>query len=123
MEILMNLIMILGVLLVASLGGNAFLFDAVGEAREQVTLANERRRDAVDAAELCSASVDSLRIEGDERRKRGQAAVDAARKAASVANSRADRERNRLQAVPGDACASAQVETREWLLQRQGGAK
>ena len=115
----MNLIMILGVLRVASLGGNAFLFDAVGEAREQVTLANERRRDAVDAAKLCSDSVDSLRIEGDERRKRAQAAVDAARKAASVANSRADRERNRLQAVPGDACASAQVETREWLLQRQ----
>lgn len=119
----MNLIAILAVLLVASLGGNAFLFDAVGEARLEVTLANERRRDAVDAAELCSDSVNSLRIEGDERRKRGQAAIDAARKAAGAANSRADRERRRAQAVPGDACASAQVETREWLQQRQGGAK
>ena len=119
----MNLIAILAVLLVASLGGNALLFDAVGEARREVTMANERRRDAVDAAQLCSDSVDSLRIEGDERRKRGQAAVETARKAASAANSRADFERRRAQAVPGDACASAQVETREWLLKRQGGAQ
>lgn len=119
----MNAIVIMGVLLVASLGGNAFLWDALGDSQQEVAVANERRKAATEAAKTCSDSVNSLRIEGDERRKRAQAAIEAARKAAGAANARANGERTRKPAVPGDACASAQIENREWLQKRQGGAK
>lgn len=116
----MNIGLILGIALLASIGGNVFLFNAVGEAREKIGVIDSARKESVGLAETCSESVTSLRIEGDERRKRAQASIDAAHKAAEAARARAGGERTRAPAVPGNACASAQVENREWLQRRQG---
>lgn len=116
----MNIGTVFGLLLVLSTLGNVFLFGEVGDSREAVVLAQERQRVAEGLASTCSTSVTSLRIEGDERRKRAQASIEAARKEADAAKMRAGGERSRAPAVPGNACASAQVENREWLQRRQG---
>lgn len=119
----MNQIMaLLGVLLLASAAINALQFSTIGELREKVGAMDNARATAVSAAETCSASVQNLAKASAEQKAAHQAQLEAARAAGVSAGRRAERERNRKQAVPGDACASAQVETDEWLRERQGGA-
>lgn len=109
----------IGVLLAASLAGNAFLFDALGESREEATRADAGRLTAAAAAQSCSNYVGKLSADAKTQADQAQAAIDAAKEEARKANLRAGGERNRTQAVPGNACASAQVETREWLQNRR----
>ena len=107
------------VLLVTSMAANAFLFNALGEARDRATLADSGRRTAVQAAQSCSYYVGKL---GDDAKKRAENAkplIEAAQVAADKANREADAEIQRAPAVPGDACASAEAETREWLQKRR----
>lgn len=119
----MNPIMaMLGVALAMSLAANALQFSTVGELREKVGATDNARATAVSAAATCSASVQNLAKASAELKATHQAALDAARAAGVTAGRRAESERYRKQAVPGDACASAQVETDEWLRERQGGA-
>lgn len=113
----------LGLALFMSLAANALQFSTIGELREKVGRMDNARATAVSAAETCSASVQNLAKASAEQKAAHQAQLKAARAAGVSAGRLAERERNRKQAVPGDACASAQVETDEWLRERQGGSR
>lgn len=109
----------LGALLAASAAGNLWLFDSWQDAKDDAVRAIEQRDQANTAAKACSAGVDKLRADQEAQHKAAMAAIEAARRAALKAYGAADAERNRRPAVPGDACASAEVETREWLQRRR----
>lgn len=114
-----RLLIAMGVALVASLIVNAWQVSVYLGQRDRVATVIEQRDTAQAAAMQCSQATDKLRDEAEAQAKAAQAAIDKARKEARSANARADAERNRRQAVPGDACASAQAETREWLERRR----
>lgn len=116
----MNPCVAAGVLLACSVAGNALLWDALAEARDEAAKTEERRRNADALAKVCTKAVDDLRAAAEEQAMAARDAIAKAQAAARTAAQRADRERNRGQAVPGDACASAQVETAEWLQRRRG---
>lgn len=110
---------VVGVLLATSMAGNALLFSTLLETRDRATRADSGRRTAVQAAQSCSNYVGKL---GDDAKKRAENAEPlkaAAKTAAVAANRSADAEVQRAPAVPGDACASAEAETREWLQRRR----
>lgn len=109
----------LGVLLVASIAGNALLFNALGEARDRATRADAGRRTAVGAAQTCSNYVGKLSRDAKNRAEAAKPLIAAAAANATEANRRADAEVTRAPAVPGDACASAEAENREWLQKRR----
>lgn len=100
------------VALLASLGLNVLLFDNWQDAREEVKQASA-------AAKSCSDSVAALRTASEKQAEQAQADIDAAMLRAKDAEARATYELRRKPAVPGNACASAQVETREWLERRR----
>lgn len=111
----------LGVLLAVSVAGNAFVGKAYLDVRDRANLAERARDTAASAAGACSRGVVLLREAGQRQVAENRAAIDAAHAAGVEAGRRAAGERNRPQAVPGNACASAQVETDDWLKRRQGG--
>lgn len=109
----------LGLLLATSAAGNAYLSHLYLAKRDEAIKLAEQRDAAKDAAKACSDGVNKLRADQEAQHKAAMAAIEAARRAALKAYQAADTERNRPQAVPGDACASAEVETREWLQRRR----
>ena len=109
------------VLLGVSAAGNALLASAYMETREKAALTERARKTAADAAGACSAGVKRMQDAGKQQADAHAAELEKAREAGRQAGLKAAGERNRPQAVPGDACASAAVETREWLQRRQGG--
>lgn len=117
----MNPIMtVLGVLLTVSVAGNALVGKAYLEVRDRASLAERARDTAASAAGACSRGVLLTREAGQKQAKDAEAQIASARAAGMEAGRRAASERFRKQAVPGDACASAQVETDDWLKRRQG---
>lgn len=116
----MNPLAIAGaVLLATSMAANAFLFNALGDARDRATLADSGRRTAVSAAQTCSNYVGTLAEAAKQRASNAKPLIEAAQVAADKANREADAEIQRAPAVRGDACASAEAETREWLQKRR----
>lgn len=111
------------VLLGVSVAGNALLGSAYIETREKAALTERARKTAADAAGACSRGVVDLRDAGKRQAEAHAKELEKAREAGRQAGLKAAGERNRPQAVPGDVCASATVETREWLLRRQGGVR
>lgn len=111
----------LGAALAVSVTGNLWLFDSWQDAEADAVRATEQRDQANTAAKACSDGVGKLRDAGEAQHKAAMAAIEQARIEARKAYGAADAERNRPQAVPGDACASADVETREWLERRRAG--
>lgn len=116
-------IAVLGVLLAVSLAGNALVGKAYLEQRDRAGLAERARDTAASAAGACSRGVVQMREAGQQQAKAAEADIAAARAEGVKAGERAAGERHRPQAVPGNACASAQVETDDWLKRRQGGSK
>jgi len=112
-------IVVLGLLLATSAAGNAYLGQMYLAKRDEAIKLGEQRNAAKDSAKACSDGVDKLAKAGDAQHKAAMAAITAARQEALKAYGAADAERNRPQAVPGDVCASAEVETREWLQRRR----
>jgi hypothetical protein len=107
------------VVLFASLAGNALLWSITMEQRDVVTKVKASRDQAFDAAMNCGRAIESLTDAATLQKAQAEAVIRAAQVATGKANARAEAERTRAQAVPGDACASAQVETREWLQARR----
>ncbi len=70
------------------------------------------------AAQACSSKVDELRTLADRRAQEAEVARRAAGARASSHNQRADAILAAPPAVPGDACASAQVRVDAWLQGR-----
>lgn len=112
-------IAVLGLLLATSAVGNAYLGQMYLAKRDEAIRLGDRLDQAQTAAQACSDGVDKLRTDQEAQHKAAMAAIYAARRAALKAYQAADAERTRPQAVPGDACASAEVETREWLQRRR----
>lgn len=117
------IVVALGVALLASIAGNALLFDAFVEAREGAAKIEQARKSAMDAAESCGAAVIKLQEAATKQANDAKAAIEAAQRFAGEQRRAAELERRRRQAVPGNACASAEVETREWLQRRREAAK
>jgi len=109
----------LGAALAVSVTGNLWLFDSWQDAKTDAVRATEQRDTANAAAKSCSDGVGKLRDAGETQHKAAMAAIEQARLAAVKSYKDAEKERTRPQAVPGDACASAEVETREWLQRRR----
>lgn len=101
-------------LLILSLAVNVLLYDLWQEAKMQAQSHKE-------VAQRCSKSVEKLREAGDVQIKENAQALEDAKKRALDAEQRARRELTRSPAVPGNACASARVENREWLEGRRAG--
>lgn len=113
--------------LLASLLGNLLLAraylgqrDAATAARASVGEMTQQRDGARDLAAACSDAVDDLRELADRRKREGEAARASAAARARTHEQRADEILAKPQAVPGDACASAQHRVDNWL---QGRAK
>lgn len=111
------------VALLASVGINALQFSTIGELRESVGELKQSRDTAQESARSCSTGVARLQEAAKRQAEAVAKAIEQARQEGLQAGRRAGAERNRPQAVPGDACASAAIETREWLQRRQGGAQ
>lgn len=109
----------LGLALLVSVIGNVWQARVFIEQREIVAKTEEQRQSFKKTAEACGASIVALADAAEKQLAQGQQAVQKARQEAEQANRRAQQELTRPQAVPGDACASAQVETRQWLEQRR----
>lgn len=115
-----SIIIGMAVALAVSLAGNAWLFGAVSDQREEIGVLKSDRDSALNAAVVCSDGVKQLQEKAARQAEAAKKALAAARADAVAAGRRADAERSRPQAVPGDECASAAVESREWLRARRG---
>lgn len=116
----MNLTMILGGLLAASALANAALTSVYLGARDDVARVRLERDNANSSAMACSKATDRYREAAEKRAQDAEKRVAATEALAKQLEARADGELTRQQAVPGDACASAQVETDEWVAKRRG---
>ena len=92
--------------------------DATAVAETALQDMQDQRDGARGAASACSDAVDDLRTLADRRAKEADEARRAASKRADGHNQRADAILAAPPAVPGDACASAQVRVDEWLRGR-----
>jgi len=114
----MSLIQALLVALGLSVAGNATLGWAWIEAREKAVTSTLQRDDARAAASACSDATEDLRDLADKRAVEAAKAQAAARSAATVRQQTANTILSTPAAVPGDACASAQVRVDAWLKGR-----
>ena len=99
-------------LLILSLALNAFMLDLWRTTKYEFEKADK-------AVKTCNQSVVDLKKAGDKQAEDNARELDAAKARADSAYERAMRELKRPPAVPGNACASAQVENREWLENRR----
>ena len=115
----MSPIALLGIGLAVLMTANAILVGEVLGQREKIGQLDAQRSQAVSAATECSRSVEKMTSEAENQAVAASKAIAAAQGRARAAEARARGELTRVQAVPGDSCASAQVETREWLEKRR----
>jgi hypothetical protein len=114
MSLLQTLLVSLGL----SLAGNAALGWAWVGAREKAATTILQRDDARAVASACSDATDDLRELADKRAAEAKKAQAAARTAANARQQTANTILSTPPAVPGDACASAQVRVDAWLRGR-----
>ncbi len=112
-------------LLLSSLIANAALaWGYLGErddaiaAREAASAKSQELAGVRGAAQACSGRVDELRLLGDKRAAAAEPVRRAASAKAAIHNRHADGILAESPAVPGDACASAQVRVDGWLKGR-----
>lgn len=118
----MNPLLVVGVLLMASLAGNGLLFVQLDRQQDETTRAREALATAMAAARTCDQAVAALQETARAQAEQAARQIDRARTEAMSANQRAEAERRRPPAVPGNTCASAEAENREWLQRRRGAA-
>ena len=92
--------------------------DDTTAARASTVSVTEQRDGARAAASACSDALDDLRTLADQRGREATAARTAAAGRADQHNQRADQILSAPPAVPGNACASAQVRIDGWLKAR-----
>ena len=105
--------------LAISLMANLALIPAYISAKEDLATVNVKLDTATTAAKSCSDSVAEMSTKAQDQATAALKAVAAAQGRARVLEEAARAELTRSQAVPGDACRSAQVETNEWLTKRR----
>ncbi|UYL85498.1 lipopolysaccharide assembly protein A domain [Acidovorax phage Aval] len=112
---------VLAVLLVGNIAaGRAWLGarDDVAAARAELASKGQELAGVRGAAEACSSKVNELRTLADKRAQEAASARRAAAGRAADYNRQADQILAAPPAVPGDACASAQVRVDAWLKGR-----
>lgn len=114
----MSLMQTLLVALGLSVAGNAALGWAWVGAREKSATTLVERDNARSAASACSDATEDLRDLADKRGAEAKRALAAARTAATGRQQTANAILSTPPAVPGDACASAQVRVDGWLRGR-----
>ena len=114
MSAVQALLLALGV----SVAGNAALGWAWIGAREKAATTVLQRDDARAAASACSDATEALRELADKRAAEAKKAQAAARAAATQRQRAANTILSTPAAVPGDACASAQMRVDAWLRER-----
>ena len=114
MSLIQALLMALGL----SVAGNAALGWAWVGAREKAATTVAERDNARSAASACSDATEDLRDLADKRAAEAKKAQAAARSAATGRQQAANTILSTAAAVPGDACASAQVRVDAWLRGR-----
>lgn len=114
MSVMQALLAALGI----SLAANASLGWAWIGAREKVATSILQRDDARAAASDCSDATDDLRTLADKRAAEAKKAQAAARDRAVNYQQAANTILSTPAAVPGEACASAQVRIDSWLRGR-----
>lgn len=118
----MNPLLIVGALLMASLAGNGVLMVRLDSQTKATIRAQEALGTAMTAARTCDKAVAQLQDAARAQAELAARQIDRARTEAITANQRAEAERRRPPAVPGNACASAEAENRDWLQRRRQGA-
>jgi hypothetical protein len=106
------------VILAISLAANAALGWAYLGQRDTATVATTETKQADGAAKACSDGVKDLSKQAAKRHADGAPKVAAADKAAEEAGKLAVQIISAPQAVPGDACASAQVALDDWWTRK-----
>lgn len=106
--------------LLASLALNALLGWDDLRLREKVGAVAVERDTARGAATACSDATEALADLATKQKDAGAQLLKDAKAKALTLEQRANAERSRSQAVPGNACASAAQETAEWLTKRRG---
>ncbi|MFV0676440.1 hypothetical protein [Variovorax sp. tm] len=101
-----------------SVAGNAALGWAWVGAREKAATSVLQRDDAMAAASACSDATEDLRALADKRAAEAKKAQAAARSVALGHEARAQTILATPAAVPGDACASAQIRVDAWIRGR-----
>ena len=114
----MSLLQVLLVALGLSLAGNAALGWAWVGVREKAAATVLERDNARSAASSCSDATDDLRDLADKRGAEAKKAQAAARDAATERQQTANTILSTPAAMPGNACASAQVRVDTWLRGR-----
>ncbi len=114
----MSLMQALLVSLGLSVAGNAALGWAWLGAREKAATVVLQRDDARAVASACSDATDDLRDLADKRATEAKKAQAVARAVATGRQQTAHTILSTPAAVPGDACASAQVRVDAWLRGR-----
>jgi len=114
----MSLVQALLVAFGLSVAGNAALSWAWVGAHERTATTAVERDNARAAASACSDATDDLRELADKRGAEAKKAQAVARSAATGRQQTANTMLSTPAAVPGDACASAQVRVDAWLRGR-----
>lgn len=107
------------VMLAISLLGNLAVGRSYIKAKEELAATEQKLDTATAAARSCSESIERMLTQAQDQAKQARKAVEAAQGRARALEAAARAELTRPQAVPGDACKSAQVETAEWLMKRR----
>lgn len=111
--------LVLGVLLALSVAANGILGQQWLGARDDAAKAGEVAAQQRNAAQACSDGVESLRAAAEQRASEAETERNAALKLAQAAQGRAQDLLGRQPRVPGDTCASAQVQIDDWLSTRR----
>lgn len=110
--------------LAASVIGNLLLLNRWMDARAETAAARDALGTAMAAATTCDRAVQDLQQAAKRQAEQARAALEAAQRQREKKDSAAELERQRPQAVPGNACASVEAETRDWIKRRrEGGGK
>jgi len=112
---------ILGILLMLSVGGNVILFKARDRALKEVGAVTAELENARAAGKACSDATAALRKAADAQEKKARAALAAAEKAEREAELRAQATLQTPPSVNGDSCASVDVLNQQKLKERRGG--
>lgn len=95
-----------GVMLLASIGTNVYLYNQIVDARTAETLATERADNSNNVAKACSEGVQNLVDRGKQRDVEFEAKLAAAEALANAQRKRADEILSKPASAPGDDCKS-----------------
>jgi hypothetical protein len=112
-------IVIISLMLLASLAGNAVLYKLwQGEVRHSGAVVGERDQ-AIAAGQACSAATENLRNLAADRDRRLKLALAAAAKQAAASVARAETTLQAVPSKPADLCASSLDLSRQKLAERR----